>query len=331
MRHTARSRPRIPQLSSLFTRSGKRRIVSLALSIGAGVLLVSCCWGSDCSSSSNDAFVPSVQISAGISPSCLSSTIIHQAGPCASPGNSGSVSDVSSPASPAAQASCQGSATPGAVGQMSYAGGALIGCANVVVLCLNVPCASYDGGDPCVFWNNFDASTRIHIADMYVNQTGDNRYVCANPSIEVDGVSTGPLSNQQFLDIITANLAGTGTNAVYNIFVSPAQFNDPKDCGYHFNAQINVSGQQSDVIYTVISIGGGCGSYANDMEHEMFESITDPGSDNSGWTDPTVSTNYNEIADVCFDTNAPITLGGVPYVLQTIWSIGQGACAGAPP
>jgi hypothetical protein len=162
----------------------------------------------------------------------------------------------------------------------------------------------------------------IHAVDQYVGQTSDNRYVCTK-SIEVDGVPTGALSDKQMLDIITANIDGTGLNAVYNLFMTSAQLATSGACAYHTSAQISVSGQQSQVIY---SANATCGA-EDDMNHEMFEAISDPGADQSGWIK---SSTGDEIADLCETTEGPNpSMPG--YTMQPVWSNSQNGCAYAGP
>lgn len=306
--------------------------------------------------------VPVVPAKSGLC-STLNGTVTVQSGSCASPPPSispFSPSPSGNTQSPPPSASCKAvapSAAAASSGLIPYHGGSssgvpvILGCANVIVICVNAPCSTYDVDDsgtkhnesPCTFWNRLNASPMIHIADEYVGVTSNNRYPCIS-SIEVDQVPTGFLSDPELMSIISTATSGnfngastaystnansngadgTGSTAVYALFITVEQLGGTGS--NHSSGQIKVNGQEQPILYAAMSNDDN----ENGMEHEMFESITDPNFDGgTGWWKNGAD---SEIGDVCQGkAESSVTLSGVSYTIQSIWSNKLNKCTYTPP
>jgi hypothetical protein len=108
-------------------------------------------------------------------------------------------------------------------------------------------------------------------------------------------------------------------------------------CAYHSNFTILIDNVSYNIAYSVhpsqTPLGCMCGNnpvtenYMVAMAHELAESVTEPyfDSDGKGLSWHRASDDY-EIADLCYNQRAKITISGANYSVPGLWSNNAGAC-----
>lgn len=230
---------------------------------------------------------------------------------------------------------------------------------------LYVDCAATCWGNPAKFLTNLGKSTFIHVADQYVGSTAENRYTVGTAGIISYPIFTA-LSDNDILQIVhtAASVLGTGYDHIYHVFLpkgvdlcfvgtsscySPDNPSTFAFCAYHgsvtfsdighvlFTAEPyqNVSGCSTE---QPSPNGGLVDSTSSVLEHETFETITDPDPP-TGW----IAVNSNgvfgeEIGDLCpgVDVTLPFfkdpisIINGKKYEVQPEYSNKYHACSFVP-
>jgi hypothetical protein len=226
-------------------------------------------------------------------------------------------------------------------------------------------------GDPEGFLRDIGRSDFIHLVDQYIGLSGSNRYTVGSHATVTYSPQATPLLDtdiQAIVHAVAARSGASGYGHIYHVFLPPGQDEcfdstlsecySPDNnatffyCAYHSSVDFPDIGH---VIYTFQpyqdvpgclvqpgTINGRLVDAADDsLEHELFESITDP--DGDAWTN-TNSSNYSgfEVADECqffkdfqnefFESNYVPTflIGAHVYAVQTVYSNDQHACSSAP-
>jgi hypothetical protein len=223
-------------------------------------------------------------------------------------------------------------------------------------------------GDPEGFLRDIGRSDFIHVVDQYIGLFEANRYTVGSHATVTYSPQATPLLDtdiQAIVHAVAARSGASGYGHIYHVFLPPGQDEcfdstfsvcySPDNpaafyyCGYHSSVDFADIGH---VIYTFQPYQNVTGCQvqpgtpngmlvdsANDnLDHELFESITDP--DGDAWTN-TSSAYFRglEIADECqffdsqniYDSEVPAFLiGAHVYAVQLVYSNEQHACSSAP-
>jgi hypothetical protein len=223
-------------------------------------------------------------------------------------------------------------------------------------------------GDPEGFLRDLGRSDFIHDVDQYVGVYGGERYTVGFHATVNYSPPTTPLLDtdiQAFVHAVAVKSGASGYGHIYHVFLPPGQDECADStfdacyspdipaawiyCGYHSSVDFPDIGHvlytlqpYQDVVGCQVQPGTTNGVLVDTadstLNHEMFETITDP--DGDAWTN-TSSAYFGdlEIADEClfFDTQnfddsevPTFLIGAHMYAVQTVYSNEQHACSSAP-
>ena len=225
-------------------------------------------------------------------------------------------------------------------------------------------------GDPDGFLRDLGNSDFIHVIDQYVGSHDANRYTVGFHATVKYAPQTTPMLDSDimtFVHAVAAQSGASGHGHIYHVFLPPGQDecfdstlsvcyspDNPATfafCAYHDYADFPDIGR---VIYTVhpyANIPGGCqvqpgtpngelvDSTDNILNHETFETITDP--DLDAWRNESGAADLFtlEVADECqfyvilddqyFSDVPTFLIGAHRYSVQLMYSNEQHACSSA--
>ncbi|HEV3087890.1 MAG TPA: hypothetical protein VGX96_11750 [Candidatus Elarobacter sp.] len=244
---------------------------------------------------------------------------------------------------------------------VSYFGGFVVGSTvshNIYVSTNYRNCASTCWGIPGQFVADLGASSFIGHLDQYIGSNTANRYTKGNSYAYTVGLAASnpgvnnPVISQDTLLLLVYYVSlteGSGYGHIFHVFLHPGldtcvdfttQCYSPDNpqtftfCAYH--SSVNYGG--GELLYTVEPYADvrGCGvtggantqnnddlidSTANNLSHEIFETITDPNGD-AWWN----YQNGDEIGDPCRGYRYSPNLNGTLYTIQSEYSNIDHAC-----
>jgi hypothetical protein len=219
---------------------------------------------------------------------------------------------------------------------------------------------------PQTFLANLGASDFIHLVDQYIGSTANNRYQVGSSGLVSYPIFTA-LNDNDILNIVHASAIALNVGGYHNIFhvflpqgvdvcstgsgcYSPDNPNNFTFCAYHSSVTFKDIGH---ILFTVepyqnvlgcsVAPGSPNGSLidstANNLSHELFETITDP--DGTAWFQYfSLALLGDEIADECqviefigqnaYFVSPPAVLNGVAYEVQAEYSNKYHGCAFVP-
>lgn len=224
-------------------------------------------------------------------------------------------------------------------------------------------------GNPEGFLADLSNSDFIHVADEYTGETRDRRYTLDARIVLKDPLPSSTLSYDDLLAILHSVVMTTGEAGygnIYHLFLPPgidacfpAPYSDqcysPDNpstfvfCAFHASATFADLGQH--VLFTVQPWQGAAGCIesptgapngqladsTNDaLNHETFETISDPDSD-AWWNNSNLVCYNSEIADECLFLSSDgywvlptFPINGKLYRVQSIYSNRKHACSISP-
>jgi hypothetical protein len=251
---------------------------------------------------------------------------------------------------------------------LNYNGGPVVTTAQDTFLLLNCPISCW--GDPAGFLNNFYQSNFIHMADQYVNTTGNRRYTVNSNVVALTMTEPHTMSETDVqAAVISAvrslfpNGGGGGYNQIYTLMLPSGQDtcifsgtqslcyspdNDPTFafCAYHTAINtIDAIGNPIHVLYKVIpfadvnnglhsckTLNGPQGELADSQNNALSHETFEVITDPDPATGWIRNSDGQESGDICAgNIQNPILLNGTAYAIQKEYSNVAHVCTPSPP